>query len=50
MALYAERSEEGSYISSFQSHHENLEKLMEMDGSATSEAEDRAWTAKNPET
>ena len=49
-AIYAERSEETSYISSFQSHHENLEKLMELDGSAISDDEDRAWTAKNPET
>ena len=49
-ALYAQRSEETSLISSFQSHHENLEKLMELDGSAGSDYEDRAWTVKNPET
>lgn len=47
--LYALRSEEGSYISHYRQHHENLEKLMELDSSEGTEAIDKAWTAKNPE-
>ncbi|KTF16041.1 monovalent cation:proton antiporter-2 (CPA2) family protein [Pseudoalteromonas sp. H105] len=47
--LYKQRSEEESYISLYQKHHEHLEELMNLDHNECLIALDKAWTAKNPE-
>ncbi|MUH71266.1 monovalent cation:proton antiporter-2 (CPA2) family protein [Psychrosphaera haliotis] len=47
--LYKQRSEEESYISLYQKHHEHLEELMKLDNYDCITALDKAWTAKNPE-
>ena len=47
--LYKQRSEEESYISMYQKHHEHLEELMNLDNNECLIALDKAWTAKNPE-
>ena len=46
--LYKLRDEKESYISNYQKHHENLEKIMKLDKNEHSEELDKAWTAKNP--
>jgi len=47
--LYKQRSEEESYISLYQKHHQHLEELMNLDSNDCLTALDKAWTAKNPE-
>ncbi len=46
--LHRSRTAEADYISMYQSHNADLEKLMTLDMNTDIEALDKAWTAKNP--
>lgn len=38
-----------TYISTYRKHSEEIEELIKLDRSSTTESVDKAWTAGNPE-